>query len=185
MNRNIRKLGVVFVGLFLLLVTQLNYLQVIRSDQLANHPGNTRNAIRDFGEPRGTIRTSDGLVIAESYPNPDKKSPYKFLRRYPRGPLYAHITGFFSYNYGSAGIERSYSSVLAGRKVATTAKGLKALLTDKTVTADVELTINHKLQQVAAQALRKRRGSVVAIDPRTGAILASVSFGSSSIVPPR
>ena len=41
----------------------------------------------------------------------------EFLRRYPRGPLYGHITGYFSYNFGSTGIERSYSSVLAGRKV--------------------------------------------------------------------
>jgi penicillin-binding protein A len=176
MNRNIRKLGVVFIALFVMLVAQLNYLQVIRSNQLANHPGNTRAAVRDFGEPRGTITTSDGLLIAESYRNPDKSSPYQYLRRYPRGPLYAHVTGYFSYNYGTSGIERSYANVLAGRKVAVTAKGLKALLSSKIVTGNVELTLNHKLQRVAAQSLRKRRGSVVALDPRTGAILASVSY---------
>lgn len=176
MNRNIRRLGVVFIGLFVMLIAQLNYLQVIRSNQLANHPGNTRAAVRDFGEPRGTITTSDGVVIAESYRNTDGLSPYKYLRRYNRGRLYAHTTGFFSYNYGTSGIERSYANVLAGRKVAVTAKGLKSLLSSKIVTGNVELTLNHQLQLVAAQSLEKRRGSVVAIDPRTGAILASVSY---------
>jgi penicillin-binding protein A len=177
-NRNIRRLGVVFIALFVMLIAQLNYLQVIRSNHLANHPGNTRAAVRDFGEPRGKIQTADGLLIAESTLNPDGSSPYKYLRRYPRGPLYAHVTGYFSYNYGTAGIERSYANVLAGRKVAVTAKGLKSLLSSKIVTGNVTLTLNHKLQLVAAQSLRKRRGSVVALDPRTGALLASVSYPS-------
>ena len=178
MNANIRRLGVVLVALFVLLVFQLNYLQVIRSDHLANHPGNTRSSVRDFGEPRGTIRTADGLVVAESFKNPDTNSDYAYLRRYPRGPLYGHITGFFSYNFGSTGIERAFSSVLAGRKVAPTIKGMKDLLASKVVTGNVELTIDHRIQSVAAQALRKRKGSIVVLDPRTGAILASVSYPS-------
>ncbi len=178
MNANIRRLGIVLVALFVLLVFQLNYLQVIRSDQLANHPGNTRSAVRDFGQPRGTIRTADGLVIAESYENPDSTSAYEYLRRYPRGPLYGHITGYFSYNFGSTGIERAYSGVLAGRKVAPTVKGMRDLLTSKIVTGNVELTIEHRVQRAAAQALRKRKGSIVVIDPRTGGILASVSYPS-------
>lgn len=178
MNRNIRRLGVVFIALFVAMVAQVNYLQVIRSDQLANHPGNTRTAVKDFGEPRGSIRTADGVLVAESYLNPNTDSAFTYLRRYPRGPLYAHISGYFSYNYGSSGVERSFGAQLAGRKVATTANGIKSLLTSKVVTGNVELTIQHRVQRVAAQALKERRGSVVAIDPRTGAIIASVSYPS-------
>ena len=120
--------------------------------------------------------TSDGVVVAESRPNAAANSQYTYLRRYPRGELYGHITGFFSYNFGATGIERSYNSMLAGHKVAPTFNGIKDLLTDKTVTADVTLTIDHQIQRAAAQALRERRGSIVVLDPRSGAILASVSY---------
>ncbi len=178
MNRQIRRVGLVMVVLFIAMFAQLNYLQVVRSDYYANHPGNSRNAVRDFGEPRGTIRTADGRVIAESYLNPKKKSNYTYLRRYPGGSLYGHLTGYFSFTFGSTGLERQYNAELAGRKTAVTTKHLADLLTSKTVTSDVTLTINDELQRFAALQLRKRKGSIVVLDPRTGAILAMVSYPS-------
>ena len=176
MNPQIRKFGLALLVMFGALFIQLNYLQVVRSDKLANAPGNSRNAIRDFGKPRGKIITADGRVIAESYKNPATNSEYENLRRYPGGSLYGHITGYFSFTYGSTGIERQYNSVLAGRTTALTVRSLTDLLKSKTVTADVKLTINNELQQFAARALRKRAGSIVVTDPRNGAILAAVSY---------
>ncbi len=178
MNRQIRRLGLVLLVLFLAMFFQLNYLQVIRADQLANHPGNSRNAVRDFGQPRGSIVTADGTVIAESYPNPNSKSSYDYLRRYPAGSLYGQLTGYFSFTYGSTALEREYNGVLAGHRTALTVKRLKDLLGSKVVTADVTLTIQDQLQRVAAKALKRRKGSIVALDPRTGAILAMVSYPS-------
>ncbi len=175
MNRQIRRLGIALVVLFLALIVQLNVLQVIKADELANDPRNSRNAERDFGKPRGRILTADGRVLAESIPNPDRRSPYAYVRRYPGGSLYGHLTGYFSFVYGTTGVERSYNAELAGRKVTLTAKRLKDLLSSKTITSDVTLTIDDRVQRAAAKALGNRRGSVVVIDPRSGALLAAVS----------
>jgi penicillin-binding protein A len=178
MNRQIRRFGLVLVVLFGAMFAQLNYLQVIRADHLANHPGNSRNAVRDFGQPRGRIITVDGRVVAESYPNPNKNSKYENLRRYPGGALYAHIAGYFSFTYGSTGIERQYNSMLAGRTTALTVRSMTDLLKSKTVTADVTLTINDELQRYVARQLKKRKGSIVVMDTRNGEILAMVSYPS-------
>jgi penicillin-binding protein A len=178
MNHQIRRFGLVLILLFVAMFAQLNYLQVVRADHYANDPGNSRNAVRDFGEVRGAIKTSDGRVIAESYPNPQKKSNYTYLRRYPGGSLYGHLTGYFSFTFGSTGLERQYNGELAGRKTALTTKRLADMLRSKTVTSDVTITINDQLQRFAALQLRKRKGAIVVLDPRTGAILAMVSYPS-------
>ena len=175
MNRQIRRLGVALVILFLALIVQLNVLQVIKADEYATDPRNSRNAERDFGQARGRILSADGRVLAESIPNPSTNSPYAYVRRYPGGSLYGHLTGYFSFTYGTTGVERSYNAELAGRKVALTAKRLKDLLASKTVTSDVTLTIDDRIQRAAATALGSRRGSVVVVDPRTGALLAALS----------
>lgn len=178
MNHQIRRFGFVMILLFVAMFAQLNYLQVVRADHYANHPGNSRNAVRDFGEKRGSIITSDGRVIAESFLNPRTNSNYTYLRRYPGGSLYGHLTGYFSFTFGSTGLERQYNAELAGRKTALTTKRLADMLKSKTVTSDVTLTINDQLQRFAALQLRKRKGAVVVLDPRTGAILAMVSYPS-------
>ena len=175
MNRQIRRLGIGLIALFIAMLVQLNVLQVIKADQYANDPRNSRNAERDFGQPRGRILTADGRVLAQSVRNPNPDSQYTYVRQYPGGSLYGHLTGYFSFTYGTTGVERSYNGELAGRKVALTAKRLKDLLVSKTVTSDVTLTIDDRVQRAAATALGKRRGSVVVLDPRTGALLASVS----------
>lgn len=175
MNTQIRRLGIALVVLFLALFVQLNVLQVIKAEELANDPRNSRNAERDFGQPRGRILTADGKVLAESLKNPNEKSPYTYVREYPGGSLYGHLTGYFSFVYGTTGIERSYNAELAGRKVTLSPKRLRDLLESKTITSDVTLTVDDRIQSSAARALGNRRGSVVVLDPRSGAILASVS----------
>ena len=175
MNTQIRRLGIALVVLFLALIVQLNVLQVIKADELASDPRNSRNAERDFGRPRGRILTADGKVLAESLKNPNQQSQYAYVREYPGGSLYGHLTGYFSFVYGTTGVERSYNAELAGRKVNLSPKRLRDLLESKTITSDVTLTIDDRIQSAAARALGNRRGSVVVIDPRTGALLAAVS----------
>jgi penicillin-binding protein A len=178
MNNQIRRFGMVLIVLFVAMFAQLNYLQVVRADHYANHPGNSRNAVRDFGEKRGAIITADGRVIAESYLNPKKDSNYTYLRRYPGGSLYGHLTGYFSFTFGSTGLERQYNAELAGRKTALTTDRLADMLTSKTVTSNVTITIIDELQRFAAVQLRKRKGSIVVFDPRDGSILAMISYPS-------
>ena len=91
---------------------QLNRIQVFQADELNHHPENFRQIQRDFDRPRGAIATADGVVVARSVETPDE--PFERLRQYPEGELFAHITGFFSLEFGADGVERSYNDELAG-----------------------------------------------------------------------
>ncbi|HEX4979047.1 MAG TPA: penicillin-binding protein 2 [Acidimicrobiales bacterium] len=173
MNRQIRRVGVVLMGLFVALFLQLNYLQLFRADSLANDPRNTRAAVRDFSRPRGQIVAADGAVLARSI---DADTQFERLREYPERDLFGHLTGYFSFTYGASGLERVYNDELAGRDLGI--ESLKDLVVDRTVTGDVFITASKGLQQVARDALGPRRGSVVALDPTTGAVLAMWSFPS-------
>lgn len=172
MNTQIRKLGVVMIVLFSALFFQLNYLQVIKADDLNNHAGNSRAVVRDFSQPRGIIQTADGAVIAQSVPSGDA---FKFQRKYPLGPTFAHITGYFSFTYGSEGVEKEYNDALTG-KTAKNSFDPRDLLVEKDKTADVTLTLRKDLQELATAQLGDRKGSVVALDPRNGAILAFADY---------
>lgn len=168
MNIQIRRLGIVMVVLFSAIFLQLNYLQVINAGNLNNHPANSRAVVRDFSQPRGVIQTSDGAVVAQSVPS---DNAFKFQRQYPLGPLFAHVTGYFSFAYGSEGVEREYNDALTGRSEPTSFDP-RDLLVERDKTANVTLTMSRSLQQLATEQLGDRKGAVVALDPRTGAILA-------------
>jgi peptidoglycan glycosyltransferase len=174
-NKQIRRLGVGLMFLFVLLFAQLNWLQVIDAKNLSDDPRNTRNAVRDFSQPRGEIVSADGKVLARSDPTDDS---FKRLRVYPpeTAELFSHVVGYFSFTYGSEGVERTYNDELAGRTDEVSLDRLADLLLDRKHTSNVTLTIPVPVQQAAAQALGDRKGAVVALDPRDGRILAMVDF---------
>jgi len=172
-NRQIRGLGIALVVLFGALFVQVNYLQVFAADRLNDHPANTRTVVRDFSAPRGVVQTADGVVVARSVETDDQ---FERRREYPEGPLFAHVTGYFSFTYGSDGVERTYNDELVGRDREINLDDLRDLLVDTDRTGDITLTISAALQRVAADALGQREGAVVALDPRTGAVLAMVDY---------
>ncbi|MBA3267432.1 MAG: penicillin-binding protein 2 [Acidimicrobiia bacterium] len=175
MNSQIRRLGIGLIALFVALFLQLNWLQVVDADNLNNHAGNTRAVVRDFARPRGVIQTSDGVVLALSTPTDDD---FERQRSYPEGSLFAHLTGYFSFTYGTEGVERTYNDALSGRDQKFSLDRLGDVLLEKEHTANVTLTVSKALQQVAAEALGDRKGAVVALEPRTGAVLAMADFPS-------
>ncbi|HUS61817.1 MAG TPA: penicillin-binding protein 2 [Acidimicrobiales bacterium] len=175
MNAQIRRVGLVLMLLFVALFAKLNELQVVRADELANHPGNNRKIVKDFSAPRGDIITADGTVVATSVASGDG---YKRLRQYPTGALFGHITGYFSFTFGTAGVERTYNDELSGRAASVKIRKPRDLLVDADNTGDVVLTLSRKVQEAAAAALANRKGSIVALDPTTGAVLAMVSSPS-------
>ena len=179
MNKQIQRLGLALMAMFVALFAQLNYVQVVRADKLNDDPRNTRNATRDFARARGFVQAADGAVLARSVPT---DGVFKRQRQYPEGDLFAHITGYFSFTFGQEGVERTYNDELAGRDLNVRLNRIqdipKALAGGDEVTGNLTLTISKRLQQVARDALGPRRGSVVALDPKTGAILAMWSFPS-------
>jgi peptidoglycan glycosyltransferase len=169
----IRKVGIVLMALFVVLFVKLNQLQVVDAHKLANDSRNTRVAVRDFSRARGQILAADGTVVARSVPSGDA---FERQRQYPEGDLFGHLTGFFSFTYGATGIERTYTSELAGRNLGI--RNFKDVLVNRTVTGDVTLTVDKNLQTVARDQLGQRKGAVVALDPTTGAVLAFWSYPS-------
>ena len=176
MDRHFRHVIFVLLACFGLLFVQLNRVQVFQAEALQQNPANSRTVQREFDQLRGEIRTSDGVVVARS--DPATSGPFRFQRIYPEGELYAHTVGFVSFNTGAEGLERVYNDEILGDTPAQQLSDLTSILDEDARGGAITLTIDHGLQQVAREALGDRQGSVVAMDPRTGAILAMWSFPS-------
>jgi peptidoglycan glycosyltransferase len=175
MNRQVRRVGLVVVGCFLALFVQLNYLQVVKADSLANDTRNVRAVKRAFSDPRGEILTVDGTIVARSQPVDDQ---FDRLRTYPTGGLFGHVSGFFSFNYGASGVEHVYNEDLSGRRAEQQFRNLGDWLIGKEQAGDAVLTLSNAAQQAAREALGERKGSVVVLEPSTGEIVAMWSFPS-------
>ncbi|MFM7068991.1 MAG: penicillin-binding transpeptidase domain-containing protein [Actinomycetes bacterium] len=181
MTRRIRSLGLVLLALYAALFVKLNWVQVVQSTPLNERPDNTRSLQRDFNRPRGDIVTADGTVIATSEA---RRSALRYQRRYPQGELWAHTTGYFSFTLGSSGVERTYNDELSGRTPSLRLHELTGLFADSSSAGTVVLTLRDAVQNAARNALGSRRGSVVAIDPRSGAVLglwSSPSFDPNAL----
>jgi peptidoglycan glycosyltransferase len=183
MNRAIRRLSLATLVLFVVLMLNVNYLQVFRVNSLASEAGNVRVFDQQFHNQRGEIVAAGGpkqVVVAES--RLIKGGIYQ--RYYPHSYVYAPITGYDSIYgstsaFGTTGIERAENNLLAGTASSLTVHNLIGLITGKSRQgATVYLTINPGAQQAAYAALAAmgKPAAAVAIDPRTGAILALASY---------
>ncbi len=176
MNGPIRRLSLgVFVGFFALLMA-VSWIQVIHADALKADPRNSRPALADRGKERGLIVTADGTVVARSVEDPD--DPRSFQREYPEGEAFAHIVGYNSFLVGSSGLELAYSSELRSKRDLTISDLVTVILGRDLRPQSLEMTVYAPLQRAAYEALGGQKGAVVALDPRTGAILAAVSSPS-------
>lgn len=177
MDRQIRRLAYAIVALFVVLFGAVNYVQVYAAEELANNPANARLLIQEYDVARGRILGADGrTVLARSAPTGGR---LKYLRRYPDGALFAHVTGYYSFVFGRSELEQSQNDFLAARApelVPFTV--VDQILGRDKQGADVVTTIEPRLQRVATQALGNRPGAVAAIDPQTGDVLALVSYPS-------
>ncbi|MEO3800057.1 penicillin-binding protein 2 [Nonomuraea sp. B1E8] len=175
MNSTIKRTAVACLAMFALLMVNVNYLQAVRAEGLSSDARNTRNFYDRYAVERGRI-TAGGKVIAQSVETDSKQ--FKFVRKYPEGELYAHVTGFFSPESASA-IEGTQNKLLDGSSADLLLRRSIDLFTgEPTKGANVEVTIDPKVQKAAYDALRQsgKRGAVVALEPKTGAILAMVSL---------
>jgi peptidoglycan glycosyltransferase len=158
--------------LFGLLVANLTWVQVVNADALAANPYNTRRAAQEMTADRGAIVTADGVTLAQSKPAGGRV----FVRSYPMGTLASHVVGYFTARYGRAGIEAAENETLLGRRNVASVQDLIAQAAGLPVPGnDVVLTIDSATQKTAESVLAGHRGAVVALDPRTGAVLALAS----------
>ena len=176
MERRIRRLGIALVLLFTVLFGQLAYVQVFAADDIKSNPANfSRQLIAEYNVQRGKILSADGLVLAESVPAPEG-SRYRYERRYPQGDLYGYITGFYSRIYGRSALEQSMNSYLSGEAPELALSTFTDLFLGREKRGgNIFVTVDPNLQEVARTALGANEGAVVAMDPRTGDILALYS----------
>jgi peptidoglycan glycosyltransferase len=174
-SKQIRNLGVFLTLCYVLLFAQLNRYTVFDAKELQEKPGNNRKAERDFSAPRGTISTADGVLLANSVELEDPDSRFKRQRLYPTGELFSQIVGTFNpLSTGTFGVEKTYNDELAG-DLGIGVEQLGNLLEDEEQVGNVTLTLRNDVQIAARDALAGVKGSVVVMDPRTGAIIAAYS----------
>ncbi len=170
MNRTIARVAGVVLVLFGMLFVNLNVIGLIRADELANHPSNRRLIVREYEIARGPIVVGED-AIALSTPTDGE---LRYLRTYPQQGRYAHLTGYYSVVLQRSGLEAAVNQHLTGRPTEVVAQNLGELLGGRDIAGNaVVLTIDPEAQRVAEEALAGREGAVVAIDPTTGAVLAS------------
>ncbi len=171
MNRELKRVVFVIITMFVALLISTSTIQVLTADSLAQDPRNVRSVYDSYKTQRGSILV-DGNPIATSEKSDDS---FHYLRAYS-SQMYSAITGFFSFYQGATGLESKMNSYLTGKNSTQFFEQVNALLSGNPVTgASIELTIDPVVQKAAWDAMGNLRGAVVAIDPKTGNILAMVS----------
>jgi peptidoglycan glycosyltransferase len=177
MNRQIRRVAVVVLVAFMALLAAPLYWQVLAADRLANDGRNTRVLIKEYSIERGPIVLADQTPVAESRRSRQRGDPLEFVRVYPNGPRYGMVTGFYSLVFGRTLAEQEFNSFLLGRAPEQFGQNVTDLLTAReTPGGTLVLTLDKATQAAAEGALGGRKGAVVALDPRTGAVLAMTTY---------
>lgn len=174
MTGAIRRTAWTMLVLLGLLVANMQFQQLVRADDVANGPNNQRQLIQRFATQRGVIVMGDE-ALARSV-RIDDDSGLDYLRVYPQGERAAHVVGWSSTVVDTAGIERAYDTALTARTDDVLAANLAQLLGQQAAVGDtVRLTLDPDVQVAAERALGDREGAVVALDPRSGEVLAHAS----------
>ena len=164
----------------MLLLVNATVTQVFRADGLRADPRNQRVLLDEYSRQRGQI-TAGGQLLAYSV---STNGHYRFLRVYPNPMAYAPVTGFYSLRYSSTGLERAEDTILNGSDERLFGTRLADFFTGRDPRGgNVDTTIIPRVQQAAWDAMQQGcngpcKGSVVALEPSTGKILAMVSAPS-------
>ena len=176
MNRPIRRVAVVAALMFLALLVNASFLTVVRGDDLNANARNRRARDAEFAMNRGAILVGNTPVARTTATSSGR---FEYARSYSNGPLYAPVTGYYSYDFARTGLESSYNTQLSGTDDSQFFNRLMNTFTGaKPAGASLQTTINAKAQQAARDGLGDRTGAVVALDVKTGAVLAMVSTPS-------
>ena len=149
----------------------LSVFGVTEADKLEKSIYNQRLNDKEKQIQRGTIYDRNGVILAET-----KLKDGKRERIYPYGNLYTHVIGYNSEIYGKSKIELSFNEYLSGESAIGTAMNIASAVTGADKRGmNVELTVDHSLQQYASDVLGNKNGCVILMDSESGAIRAMVS----------
>ncbi|MBI4492939.1 MAG: hypothetical protein HY690_09120 [Chloroflexi bacterium] len=170
MDKAIVRLGTVLLAGFVVVALALGYWQVAAAPGLVDGPYNPRLLAEAARTERGRILDRTSKVLVDNAPaGQGSKRVYAL-------PAAVHVTGYFSPRYGAAGLEQRFDDYLSGARAPSLVDRVRdRLLHERRRGSDLVLTLDARVQAVAAEALGERRGAIVALDPRSGAVLALAS----------
>ncbi|HYK96402.1 MAG TPA: penicillin-binding protein 2 [Candidatus Dormibacteraeota bacterium] len=159
------------------------YWQVIESASLSNSPDDAAVIAAARNVVRGEIVDRDGNPLATN--KRDKNGePYRVYA----SPALSGVVGYWSRQYGAAGLEAAWNSQLSGVSSADPLRDLtRKFQADPSDPQQLRTTLVLSLQEAAVAALGKNKGAVVMLDPRTGEILALAStptYDASAVTNP-
>jgi len=178
MTKELRRLSLVMLLMFVALFASTSFIQVIHAEELQSNPHNTRALYDSYEVQRGTI-FAGGTVIASSVPSNDV---YSWMRTYPDAEMWAPVTGYINPVLGlgaATGLERAMNSALAGTGGSQFLSRIDRIISGQPPRgSNVLLSLNPDVQRAAFEALGGYEGAVIAMDPDTGRILAMVTSPS-------
>ncbi|MEW2484915.1 penicillin-binding protein 2 [Streptomyces sp. NPDC048411] len=178
MNRPLRHIAI-FCGLLVMaLLLRTNWLQYFQREALSTDTHNRRVQIAQFATPRGDIIVRGKAITGSKAVD---GTDFTYQRSFKQGAMYAPVTGYASQAQGMSLLEKTYDTVLSGQDDRFAFRHAKDILTgEQRRGGDVITTIDPKAQEAGYKGLTDlgARGAVVALDPRTGKVLALVSTPS-------
>ena len=176
MTKELRRLSILMLIMFLALFASTSWIQVVEADALSANPANRRALYDSYEVQRGSIIAS-GIPIATSVPSDDV---YSWQRQYPDAPMWAHVTGWINPALGSStGVEQAMNQALSGTSGSQFFSRIERIITGQPPRgSNVVLSLDADAQRAAYEALGNLQGAVIAIEPATGRILAMVSSPS-------
>ena len=163
----------VFISiLFLSLIAYLTAIEVYYRDDYAQSSYNQRNIAEESKILRGTIYDRNAKKLAYSEINDNGVQ----TRYYPYKNMYSHVIGYTSQQYGKSLIEKTANADLLGKNNIGDIFNFKKLKDGNIKHGDdIHLTIDHNLQKRTSELMARYNGACVAMNPKTGEILAMVS----------
>lgn len=155
--------------IFLALIVYFSYFMVTKSQKIINNPYNKRQEVMEKKVIRGSIKSSDGKVLAKT--ETDKNGQDK--RVYPYDKVFCHVVGRLSNSM--TGLEKEYCYPLLTSHANPVSQLVDTFKGEKSPGDDLITTLDAELQETAYEALGDHKGAIVAMEPSTGKILAMVS----------
>lgn len=165
----LQKLAAGLLAAFLAVAVALTYWGVVRGDALAERQDNPRRVEAELRIRRGRILDSEGQVLAET------RGPIEAPQRiYPLGNS-GPAVGYYSFRFGTAGVEEGYDAVLRGDGDNVWKTFWRHNLHEAQEGRDIRLTLDGDRQRIAEALLGTQQGAVVLLTVPDGAISAMAS----------
>src|SRR5665647_366839 len=172
--KNIKIILILFILISAALLIGLSFQQYRSKTELFVAAGENKKALKSRYAQAGSIFDINGEVLAQSVDGE---------RLYSDDPVIAeavlHIVGDYTHNIGNT-IESTYQGVLLGNDRNVLRQFFLDILGKGLAGDDITLTLDGELSKKAYELLDGRRGSIVLLNYKTGAVLTAVSSPSTS-----